>query len=156
MSITVGDKAPEFTLPDQDGKKVSLKDFKGKWLVLYFYPKDDTPGCTLEGIEFTAQQPAFKKTGAVVVGVSGDSAESHCEFIKKHSLGITLLTDADKGMMTAYGAFKQRLLYGKSFLGIVRSTVLVDPKGVVAHYWPTVNVQGHAAEILEKLKELHR
>jgi len=156
MAITIGDKAPEFTLPDQDGKKVSLKDFKGKWLVLYFYPKDDTPGCTIEGIEFTAQLPAFKKMGAVVVGVSGDPAERHCDFIKKHSLGVTLLTDADKGMMKRYGAFRQKLLYGKSFLGIVRSTVLIDPKGVVAHHWPKVSADGHAAAVLQRLKELKR
>lgn len=154
MTLAPGKPAPAFTLPDQDGKNVSLKNFKGKWLVLYFYPKDDTPGCTLEGIEFTAQLPALKKLNATVVGVSGDSAESHCDFIKKHRLDVTLLTDSDKAMMTAYGAFKQRLLYGKSFLGIIRSTVLIDPQGMVAHHWPTVKVQGHAEEVVARLKEL--
>ncbi len=152
--ITVGKPAPSFTLPDQDGNKISLKDLKGKWAVLYFYPKDDTPGCTIEGIEFTAKAADFKKRKAVVYGISGDNAEKHCAFIKKHKLGIPLLTDADKGMMTSYGAFTEKSLYGKSFLGIARSTVLLSPDGKVAWHWPKVSPNGHAAEVLAKLDEL--
>jgi peroxiredoxin Q/BCP len=154
MTLALGTPAPQFTLPDQDGKRVSLKDFQGKWLVLYFYPKDDTPGCTIEGIEFTTLKKEFEKRNTVVYGISGDDAESHCAFQKKHGLSIPLLTDKEKKMMTAYGAFKQRLLYGNSFLGIIRSTVLIDPEGVVAHHWPTVKAQGHAEEVVERLTEL--
>jgi len=154
MTITLEKPAPQFTLPDQDGKKVSLKDLKGKWVVLYFYPKDDTPGCTVEGREFTVQHQEFKRRGAVVYGVSGDSAESHCRFQAKHKLSIPLLTDADKKIMTAYDAFRQKLLYGKSFLGIVRSTVLVDPQGKVAWHWKSVKAKGHAEQVLKKLDEV--
>jgi thioredoxin-dependent peroxiredoxin len=154
MTIEPGKKAPDFALLDQDDKKVSLSDFKGKWLVLYFYPKDDTPGCTIEGIEFTAHQKEFEMLGAVVLGVSGDSAKSHCDFIEKHKLGIRLLTDTEKEMMRAYGAFGSKMLYGKSFLGIIRSTVLVDPSGKVTHHWPKVKAEGHAEAVLKRLLEL--
>lgn len=154
MAITIGKKAPSFTLKDQDGKNVSLADLKGMWAVLYFYPKDNTPGCTIEGIEFTAKKKAFKKLNAVVYGISGDSTESHCNFIKKHSLGITLLTDPEKKMMEKYDAFREKMLYGRTFLGIVRSTVLLDPTGKVAHHWKKVQAKGHAEKVLEKLSEL--
>jgi len=150
----VGKPAPAFTLPDHEGKGVSLADFKGRWLVLYFYPKDDTPGCTIEGIEFTAKKKEFERLNAVVYGVSGDDAKSHCDFREKHKLSIPLLTDKDKKMMEAYGAFKQKLLYGKSFLGIIRSTVLIDPKGNVAHVWPNVTAKGHAEQVLKRLGEM--
>lgn len=156
MAIVIGKPAPVFTLPDQDGKMVSLKDLAGKWVVLYFYPKDDTPGCTIEGIEFTAKSQEFEKRGAVVYGVSGDSSESHCRFREKHNLSIPLLTDVDKTMMVAYDAFRQKLLYGKSFLGIVRSTVLVDPRGKVAYHWKSVTPKGHADDVLRRIDELQR
>ncbi len=154
--IEIGKKAPAFALPDQDGKQVTLDSLKGKWTVLYFYPKDDTPGCTIEGIEFTAQQAEFKKLHAIVYGISSDDAKSHCAFQAKHRLTIPLLTDKDKRMMETYGAFKERLLYGRSFLGIVRSTVLLDPQGKVIHHWPKVSAQGHAEQVLTKLKELKK
>jgi len=154
VTLVVGSLAPDFTLPDQEEKSVSLADLFGKWTVLYFYPKDDTPGCTIEGVEFTARKAEFDKLGAVVYGISGDSAESHCDFIAKHGLGITLLTDKDKAMMTAYEGFRPRLLYGKSALGIVRSTVLIDPRGIVAYRWPSVKPEGHAEEVLEQLMAL--
>ncbi len=152
--IEVGKKAPAFALPDQDGKTITLDSLKGKWAALYFYPKDDTPGCTIEGIEFSARQTEFKEIGAVVYGISGDDAKSHCAFRAKHKLGIPLLTDKDKKMMKQYGAFKENLLYGRSFLGIVRSTVLLDPQGKIVHRWPKVNAQGHAEQVLKKLGEL--
>ncbi len=154
MAITIGKKAPAFTLPDHDGKKVSLKDLKGKWIVLYFYPKDNTPGCTVEGIEFTAKKKEFEKHNAVVYGISGDSADSHCKFIKKHKLGIPLLTDVDKKMMENYDAFKEKSMYGRTFLGIVRSTVLVDSHGKIAHHWPKVKARGHADEVLATVERL--
>ncbi len=154
MTLKISKPAPAFTLADQDGKKIALKDFRGKWLVLYFYPKDDTPGCTIEGIEFTAKMKEFKKRNAIVYGVSGDTGESHCSFIKKHGLGIPLLSDPDKQMMEQYGAFKEKLLYGRSFLGIVRSTVLIDPEGKIAWHWKTVRAKGHAEQVLEKLRLL--
>ena len=154
MVLEIGTKALEFSLEDQDGKEVTLASLAGKWTVLYFYPKDDTPGCTLEAVEFTKLLPAFAKVGAQVLGVSGDTPESHCDFQTKHKLKVRLLSDPGKKMMTEYGAFKKKLLYGKSFLGIVRSTVLIDPKGVVRHYWPAVKAQGHAQEVLERIGEL--
>ena len=152
--MTLGKPAPAFTLPNQDGKQVSLKDLKGKWVVLYFYPKDDTPGCTVEGIEFTAKAKEFKKRNTVVYGISGDSAEKHCTFIKKHKLGIPLLTDPDKKMMEQYEAFKEKKLYGRTFLGIIRSTVLLDPDGKVVWHWKSVKAKGHADAVLAKLDEL--
>lgn len=154
MTIKIGDEAPPFMLPDQDGKSVSLTDFTGKWLVLYFYPKDDTPGCTLEGIEFTAHEAAFTQRKAAVVGVSGDSAEKHCAFREKHKLSVRLLSDPGKRTMERYGAFKEKMLYGRTFLGIVRSTVLIDPQGKVAWHWPKATTKGHAEEVLKKLGEL--
>lgn len=154
MAIEIGKKAPAFSLPDQDEKKVTLKDLLGKWVVLYFYPKDNTPGCTIEGIEFTAKTKEFAKLNAVVYGVSGDSAKSHCNFITKHNLGIPLLTDADKKIMETYDAFKEKRLYGRTFLGIVRSTVLLDPTGKVAHHWKSVKSKGHAEEVVKKIESL--
>lgn len=152
--IEVGKKAPAFTLPDQDGKKVSLRELEGSWVVLYFYPKDDTPGCTVEACEFTDGVKAFEKLGAVVLGVSADSPESHRKFAEKHGLRIRLLSDADKKTMRAYGAFGEKTLYGRKFEGIIRSTVLIDPSGKVAHHWKTVKAKGHAEKVREKLAEL--
>lgn len=152
--IEIGKKAPQFALPDQDGKQVTRDSLKGKWVVLYFYPKDNTSGCTIEGIEFTAQQAEFKKLGAVVYGISADSGKSHCAFQKKHNLHIPLLTDKEKKTMEVYGAFREKMLYGRSFLGIVRSTVLLDPQGNVAHHWQKVRAKGHAEQVLKKLQEL--
>lgn len=146
--IEPGTKAPAFSLPDQDGKQRVLKDYLGKWVVLYFYPKDDTPGCTIEGIEFTAKNKEFEKRNAVVLGVSGDSSESHAKFCGKHSLGITLLADVDKNVLEQYGAFGHKKLYGRTFLGITRSTYLIDPQGKVAKVWKTVKAKGHAEEVL--------
>jgi peroxiredoxin Q/BCP len=152
--LTLGAKAPAFTLPDQDGKQVSLQDLRGRWVVLYFYPKDDTPGCTVEACEFTAALPAFRGLDAVVYGCSADGASAHQKFIAKHKLGIGLLTDADKKVMQAYGAYGKKLMYGKEVEGVIRSTVLIAPDGVVAHHWPKVKAEGHAEAVRAALAAL--
>ena len=154
MAIDVGDKAPDFKVRDREGKERSLKDFKGKWVVLYFYPRDNTPGCTIEAVDFTAMRDDFEAMGATIVGVSPDSEKSHKKFTEKHDLGITLLSDPDKEVLEPYGAWAEKKLYGKTFLGVVRSTVLIDPKGKVAHHWPKVKAKGHAEQVKEKLAEL--
>jgi peroxiredoxin Q/BCP len=149
-----GALAPAFALPDQDGKTVKLSDFKGQWLVLYFYPKDDTPGCTTEACEFTEGIQNFTKMDAAVVGCSPDSPDRHQKFIAKYKLKVRLLSDPDHGMMTAYRAWGQKILYGKATIGVIRSTVIIDPKGKIAHHWATVKAAGHAASVRDKLKEL--
>ena len=152
--LKIGDAAPQFTLTDQNGNEVTLADFKGKTVVLYFYPKDDTPGCTKEACSFKDARAAFAKAKAVVLGVSGDNAASHEKFIRKYSLPFTLLSDPDKKVCRAYGVFRRKLLYGKSFLGIVRSTFVIDPKGRIAEVFPKVKVDGHTEEVLEALKKV--
>jgi peroxiredoxin Q/BCP len=153
-TLKVGSKAPAFTLPDQDGKQVKLSDFAGRWVVVYFYPKDDTPGCTTEACEFTEGIKAFEKLDAVVLGCSADTLESHRKFIAKHGLKLTLLSDADRSAMKAYGAWGEKRMYGRTTMGVIRSTVLIDPKGVVVYHWPNVKAAGHAEKVREKLAEL--
>ena len=152
--LDVGRPAPPFRLPDQDGKTVALADLAGQWVVLYFYPRDDTPGCTVEACEFTAAMPSFADLGATVLGCSADSAAAHQKFIAKHRLGITLLTDADRAVMKKYGAFGKKKLYGKEVEGVIRSTVLIAPDGTVAHHWRTVKAAGHADHVRNRLDEL--
>lgn len=147
-------KAKNFTLKDQYGKNVSLKDFVGKWIVLYFYPKDDTPGCTIEAIDFTTMKNDFESLGAIVLGISPDSEKSHCNFIEKHNLEIILLSDPDKKVLKAYGAYGKKTLYGKEVEGVIRSTFLINPEGEVAHSWKNVRADSHAQQVLDKLKEL--
>jgi peroxiredoxin Q/BCP len=151
---TIGKPAPAFSLPDQDGVTVSLRDCAGRWVVLYFYPRDDTPGCTVEACEFTASLPGFRKLEADVLGCSSDSAAAHQRFIHKHELGIRLLTDADRKVMRAYGAWGQKVMYGKTVEGVIRSTALIAPDGTLAHHWPKVKAQGHAEAVRTKLAEL--
>jgi peroxiredoxin Q/BCP len=146
--------APPFTLPDQNGTLVSLAGLRGRWIVLYFYPKDDTPGCTVEACEFTSSLPDFTGLNAEVIGCSADDAASHTAFISKHRLGIRLLTDADRSVMKAYGAYGKKLLYGKEVEGVIRSTVLIAPDGTVAHHWETVKAEGHAEQVRTRLMEL--
>ena len=146
--------APPFTLPDQNGSLVSLAGLRGRWIVLYFYPRDDTPGCTIEACEFTSSLPDFTDLNAEVIGCSADDAASHTAFISKHKLGIRLLTDADRSVMRTYGAYGKKMLYGKEVEGVVRSTVLIAPDGTVAHHWETVKAEGHAEEVRSKLLEL--
>ena len=153
MAIEEGKKAPAFTLTDADGNKVKLSDFAGKDLVLYFYPKDDTPGCTKEACGFRDFWKEIQKTGAIVVGVSPDSGASHQKFQAKYKLPFPLLSDPDKKMMTAYGAFGEKMMYGKKVTGIIRSTVWIGPDGKVEKHWARVpKAEAHPEKVLEALK----
>lgn len=152
--LAPGTPAPPFRLPDQDGKSVALHELRGRWTVLYFYPKDDTPGCTIEACEFTAALPSFRGLDAEVFGCSADGATAHQRFIAKHRLGIRLLTDVDRAVMKQYGAWGRKVLYGKEVEGVIRSTVLIAPDGTIAHHWPTVRAEGHAEQVRAKLAEL--
>jgi peroxiredoxin Q/BCP len=152
--VEVGKKAPAFTLESSDGNKVKLADLAGKVVVLYFYPRDNTPGCTVEAEGFRDAVPALKKLGAIVLGVSKDSIASHCKFRDKYKLTFPLLTDADGKTMEAYGAWGDKVLYGKKFKGIIRSTVLIDKAGKVARHLPKVSVKGHVDEVVEAVKSL--
>jgi peroxiredoxin Q/BCP len=149
-----GSKPPAFSLPDQDDKTVKLSDFKGSWLVLYFYPNDDTPGCTTEACDFTNGLKDFEKLDAAVVGCSPNSTESHRKFIAKYKLKVRLLSDPDHEAMAAYGAWGEKVLYGKKTIGVIRSTVIISPAGKVAYHWAKVKAAGHADAVREKLKEL--
>lgn len=152
----VGKKAPAFTLPDQNGNKVKLADLAGAWVVLYFYPRDDTPGCTTEACDFTSTLREFAALDAKVLGCSPDAPEKHIKFIAKHKLGVDLLSDPEHALMDKYGAYGEKTMYGKKVQGVIRSTFLIDPQGKVAHVWPRVSVKGHAAQVLAKLQELSR
>ncbi len=149
-----GSKAPAFTLPDQSGAPVALRDLAGKWVVLYFYPKDDTPGCTTEACEFTDSIKEFETIDAEVLGCSPDSPASHRNFIAKYSLSVRLLSDPAHAVMERYGAWGEKSTYGRVTQGVIRSTVIIDPSGTVAFHWPTVKAAGHAAAVREKLIEL--
>jgi peroxiredoxin Q/BCP len=152
--LAVGDKAPAFTLPRDGGDKVSLADFKDRKLVLYFYPRADTPGCTREAIDFSRLRPQFAKAGTEILGVSADPVKAQDAFKKKHDLTIGLLSDETHKMLEAYGAWGKKSMYGKSFMGIVRMTVLIGPNGKIAQIWPKVRVDGHADEVLAAAKAL--
>ncbi len=149
-----GDKAPDFTLMDQDGKAHKLSDFKGKWVVLFAYPRANTPGCTREAIAFTGLHKQFAKEGAAVLGISPDTCAAQKKFEQNHKLSVPLLADADKAVTTQYGIYGDKVMYGKKVKGIIRSTYLIDPKGVVAKTWSKVKVDGHAEKVLEALKGL--
>jgi len=151
--IKEGNKAPDFTALDQDGKKVKLSSFKGKKnIILYFYPKDMTPGCTTQACDFRDQQKNFKST--VILGVSIDSQERHQKFIEKHDLPFTLLADVDKKVVQKYGVWQEKKLYGKTFMGIVRSTFIIDKTGTVRKIFLKVKVKNHVEEVLSAIKEL--
>jgi thioredoxin-dependent peroxiredoxin len=152
--LDVGDKAPNFKLQGDDGDTVSLADFKGRKLVLYFYPRADTPGCTREAIDFSKLRAAFAKADADVVGVSADPVKAQDAFKKKHKLSIALLSDETHAMLEAYGVWGKKSMYGKTFMGINRITYLIRPDGRVAQVWPKVKVDGHAAEVLAATKAL--
>ena len=152
--VEVGKKAPAFTLESSDGGKVKLADYAGKIVVLYFYPRDNTPGCTVEAQGFRDAAPALKKLGAVVLGVSKDSIASHCKFRDKYDLNFPLLSDPDGKVLEAYGAWGDKVMYGKKMKGIIRSTVLIDKAGKVAHHWPKVSVKGHVDEVVSAAKQL--
>jgi peroxiredoxin Q/BCP len=150
-NMTTLAKAPDFKLVSDGGKTLSLRDFAGKTLVLYFYPKDDTPGCTREAIAFTKRLSAFKKAGAEVVGVSKDSVETHCRFRDKHALKITLLSDPDLAVHKAYGAYGEKTMYGKKVMGVIRSTFVIGPDGRIARAFKSVKVDGHEDQVLAAL-----
>ena len=152
VELKVGQKAPSFTLPDATGKKVSLSDFKGKKVVLYFYPKDDTPGCTKEACSFRDGINEVRDSGAVVLGMSADSVESHQKFSNKFSLNFPLLSDADKKVLQAYGVWQEKSLYGRKFMGIVRTTVLINERGKIAHVFPKVKIDSHLEDVLSELE----
>jgi peroxiredoxin Q/BCP len=152
--LEVGAKAPAFTLVTDQGTKAKLSDFKGSPIVLYFYPKDDTPGCTKEACAFRDASKELKKLGAVVLGVSPDSSESHAKFRDKYSLNFTLLADPDHALAEAYGAWREKNMYGKKSMGVQRSTYLIDASGKIAKVWKKVSVDGHDAQVLEALREL--
>ncbi|MFH1275958.1 MAG: thioredoxin-dependent thiol peroxidase [Candidatus Woesearchaeota archaeon] len=150
------DKAPDFILPNQDKENVNLRQFRGKWVVLYFYPRDNTPGCSLEAHDFTVNLPTFKKLNAVILGVSKDDPSSHCSFIKSKELKIILLSDEDHKVQESYGVWQPKTFMGREFLGTIRMTFLIDPNGRIAHIWDNVRVSGHVGEVLSKLKELEK
>ena len=152
--LEVGKKAPAFSLLDDAGVKRSLKNEAGKWVVIYFYPKDSTPGCTKEACAIRDIYQDFKKLGVTVFGVSKDSAESHAKFKTKFELPFTLLSDESTAMIERYGAWKEKSMYGKTFMGIQRISYLIDPQGKVAKVYPKVNPTEHALEILNDLREL--
>jgi peroxiredoxin Q/BCP len=152
--LAVGDKAPNFKLLRDDGDTVSLGDFKGRKFVLYFYPRADTPGCTREAIDFSKLRAAFAKAGADVIGVSADPVKAQDAFKKKHKLSIDLLSDETHAMLEAYGVWGKKSMYGKTFMGINRITYLIGPDGRIAHAWPKVRVDGHAAEVLKAARAL--
>jgi len=152
--LKVGDKAPAFSLPRDGGGKISLAEHKGKKLVIYFYPRADTPGCTRESIDFSRLKAEFTKAGADVLGVSADPVKAQDAFKKKHDLMVGLLSDETHETLKAYGAWGKKSMYGKSFEGIIRSTYLIGVDGRIAQIWPKVKVDGHAAEVLKAAKAL--
>lgn len=154
--LQIGSAAPSFALPDHNDTLVRLSDLAGKWVVLYFYPKDDTPGCTTEACEFTDSIAEFEGMDAEVLGCSPDAPASHRKFIAKHSLKFRLLSDPGHETLAAYGAWGEKKMYGRSTQGVIRSTVIIDPAGRVAAHWPTVKAAGHAAAVRDKLTTLRR
>lgn len=154
MTLKVGDMAPNFTLPTDGGEEVSLSTFQGKKVVLYFYPKDNTPGCTIEAIDFRNHGEALQKHNVVTIGVSTDSVASHDKFKANHQLNFILGSDAEKKVSLAYGVFVDKSMFGKKYKGIDRSTFLIDEKGRIQHIWRSVKVQSHVEDVLKKVKEM--
>jgi thioredoxin-dependent peroxiredoxin len=150
--MNIGQSATAFAAPDRDGKVISLQDFNDRWLVLYFYPKDNTPGCTTQAIEFTAQLPQFQALNATVVGISPDSIASHGKFIDKQKLAIILLSDPEHQIAEDYGVWQLKKFMGKEYMGIVRSTFLIDPSGKIAQIWSNVKVKNHVDAVLAAVK----
>lgn len=152
--ISEGKKAPNIKLPDADGEIVDLSKLKGSPVVVYFYPKDDTSGCTKEAIEFTAQMEEYEKAGTIVLGISPDSEKSHKKFADKHSLSVRLLADTEKKAAETYGVWVEKSMYGRKYMGVERATFLIDKSGKVARIWRKVKVPGHVDEVLAAVKEL--
>lgn len=151
--LEVGKKAPDFALPDQDGNKVSLKDFAGKKVVLYFYPKDNTSGCTKEACNFRDDFPKFKKSSAVILGISPDSVNSHKKFAEKYNLPFILLSDEDKKVLEKYNVWKEKSMYGRRYMGVERTTYIIDENGKIKKIFNKVKVDGHNQEVMDALKD---
>jgi thioredoxin-dependent peroxiredoxin len=154
--LKIGNKAPDFKLPDSSGEIISLDQYKHKWVVLYFYPKDSTSGCTTEAVDFTGSLPEFNKLNTSVIGVSPDSCSSHQKFIQKYNLAVTLLSDEKKDVLTEYGVWQVKKMYGREYFGVVRSTFLIGPDKNIKHIWNNVKVNGHIEDVLQKVKELQK
>mgnify|MGYP003382119594 FL=1 len=153
MALEIGSPAPDFSLPDETGAPVSLSSLKGKKVVLYFYPKDDTSGCTIEAKDFSCLVDDFAKEGAVVIGMSPDSAKSHGKFLAKHELKVSLVADEDKSAIQAYGVWAEKSMYGRKYMGVERSTFLIGEDGKILEIWKGVKVPGHAEAVLEAVKK---
>ena len=151
--LDIGKKAPDFALFNQDDKKISLKDFIGKEVILYFYPKDDTSGCTKEACSFRDDFPKFSKSDAVIVGISPDSVKSHKKFAEKYKLPFNLLADEEKKVLEKYGVWKEKSMYGRKYMGVERTTFIIDKKGKIKKIFNKVKVDGHNKEVMEALKE---
>jgi peroxiredoxin Q/BCP len=156
IPIVVNDKAPDFNSLDQDGNKIALKDFKGKWVVLYFYPRADTPGCTIEACSFRDSFKRVERIGAVVLGVSPDTPAAQKKFVDKFDLPFTLVADADKKICNAYGVIQEKNMYGKKVMGVARTTFIIGPDGRIKHIFSKVKPEGHAEQVLEWLKEAQK
>ena len=156
LSPVIGKPAPDFTLIDQNKQPVTLSNCRGTWVVLYFYPKDDTPGCTVEAKDFSALLPQFEQLNAQIFGVSPDSVKSHCDFIDKYGLMLKLLSDPNHEVMELYGAWVRGSLGNLTYGRVIRTTMIVDPKGMIRHYWPEVIAQGHAERVLTRLIEVQK
>ena len=154
QTLEIGNKAPNFNLLNQNGNSVRLDDFAGRWLVVYFYPRDDTPGCTIEAKEFTDSKNDFEENGATIIGISPDNEAKHCKFIDKHGLKIDLLADCEKSMLSAYGVWQEKSMYGKTYMGVVRTTYLIGPDGNIAEAWTKVKAKGHADAVLKRLIDI--
>lgn len=156
MNIKINQTAPDFSLPDQNGVKHKLSDYKGKWILLYFYPKDDTPGCTTEACTLRDNFPAFKKLGIQVFGISIDNEKSHKKFADKYQLPFTLLADEDKQVVEKYGVWQEKSMYGRKYMGTVRNSYLISPDGKIAKIYEKVKPAVHAEEVLADIKELSK
>lgn len=152
--LEIGDAVPDFCLPNQDEEEICFRDIKGRWIVLYFYPKDNTPGCTTEACDFTAALPDFEGLNAIILGISPDSPKKHRNFIDKKELKITLLADEEKELCKAFGVWQLKKNYGREYMGVVRSTFIIDPNGKIAAKWEKVRVKGHVDEVKSKLDML--
>lgn len=153
MTTLKGEQAPLFTLPNEKGENVSLEDFRGKYVVLYFYPKDNTPGCTTEALDFTAALQDFEKENAVVLGVSPDSVELHAKFVEKKEIPFHLLADVEKEVANLYHVWALKKNFGREYMGIERSTFLIDPEGAIIEEWRRIRVKGHVEKVFQALKE---
>lgn len=154
--LNIGDIAPLFTLPNENNNNISLSDYKSKYIVLYFYPKDDTPGCTTEACDFSINISDFQNLNAVIIGISPDSPESHKKFIEKYSLKVILLSDPDLKILEKYDVWQVKKMYGKEYMGVLRSTFIINPEGKIDALWYGVSVKNHIKEVQEKLKDLNK